>query len=153
MRFATALQSKSEVKIDGSRPIAVGAFCDFRLGQRPADSRKHSFEVGEFLELQSGKITVLHAERGFSTYLHSTGPEPLLGEPPSVGELRSDILNTVLPDDDDTGEDHDYLWLCELATNAGIQVTVEELKELPYKVVITRDVWSWLGEISGLLEL
>ena len=140
-------------EIDESRPIVIGAFCNFRFGQRPIDNRRHSFAVGEFLGLESGRIVVLHAERGFSTFLRSTGPEPPVGGPCSVGALRSNILNTVLPGDDESGEDHDYLWLCELATNAGIQVTVEELKELPYKVVITRDVWSWLGEISGILEL
>lgn len=50
--------------------------------------------------------------------------------------IESGVLTTVLPDDaEETGEEHDWEWLAELAGHCGIEITVDELRRLPYRVV------------------
>jgi hypothetical protein len=61
-----------------------------------------------------------------------------------VQSLTRDVLNTVLPDDDD-GEDHPWSWLAALARGRGLDVTAEDLRVLPYEVVLTDAVIRWLA--------
>jgi hypothetical protein len=46
-------------------------------------------------------------------------------------------LNVVLPDDDDSEEDHPWEWLAELARERGLSVAAEHLRNLPYRVELT----------------
>jgi hypothetical protein len=49
-------------------------------------------------------------------------------------ELERDVRTTVLPDDDDTGDEHPWEWLAGLLHARGVQMTAEELRLLPYGV-------------------
>ncbi|WP_207782225.1 hypothetical protein [Phytoactinopolyspora limicola] len=59
--------------------------------------------------------------------------------------ITRDVLNTVLPDDDDTGEDHPWEWLAELARGRGLMVTAGDLRGLPYEVELTDRVLELLS--------
>ena len=51
--------------------------------------------------------------------------------------LERDVRTTVLPDDDDTGDEHPWEWLVELLRVHGVQATAAELRLLPYDVVFS----------------
>ncbi|MGD9796475.1 MAG: hypothetical protein AB7V43_23665 [Acidimicrobiia bacterium] len=54
--------------------------------------------------------------------------------------MVSNVLTTVLPDDDVPGEDHPWLWLANLCIERGIAVTTDELKALEYEVVLSPEI-------------
>ncbi len=58
--------------------------------------------------------------------------------------MRQQVLNVVLPDDDESDEPHPWSWLAEQARRQGIDVTADELKALPYEVVLTERLAQWL---------
>ncbi len=64
-----------------------------------------------------------------------------------AGLTRQDTIDTVLavvlPDPDD-GEEHPWAWLAHLARFRGLNVTAEELRGLPYEVVLTDRLTRWL---------
>jgi hypothetical protein len=49
-------------------------------------------------------------------------------------------LTTVLPDDDETDDEHPWVWLAELAQAQRIDVTADDLRQVPYEVVLTERV-------------
>ena len=55
------------------------------------------------------------------------------------------VLNVVLPDDDECGDEHPWSWLAELARNRGLDVNTDDLRGLPYDVVLTEGVSRWLA--------
>jgi hypothetical protein len=123
----------------------LGAWCDFvtedEYRQRlvrdgwPAEEIEHlveefnlgvSFDVHEFAELTDGRRLTLHEERGFTTsgqWRHLT-----------LENLERDVRTTVLPDDDDTQDEHPWEWLAGLLHARGVHATAEELRLLPYGV-------------------
>jgi hypothetical protein len=56
------------------------------------------------------------------------------------------VLNVVLSDDDETAavEDHPWSWLAELARARGLNVTADDLRGLPYEVLLTDKLERWL---------
>jgi hypothetical protein len=138
--------------------VGLGAWCDFvtedEYRQRlvrdgwPAaevenlieDSKQGvSFDVHEFAELADGRRLTLHEERGFTCSLAtSRGPAPsdqwlYL----TLENLEQDVRTTVLPDDDDTRDEHPWEWLAGLLHEHGVEATAEELRLLPYDVVFS----------------
>jgi hypothetical protein len=122
------------------RVVALGAACDIRPPTH--DRRTQSFSVSEFALLHDGRRVILHDDRGFT-----------IGAPAGQGGVRGfetaeslerDVLNAVLPDDDDSGEEHPWSWLAELALECGLDVTADDLRVLPYEVVLTDSVTRWL---------
>ena len=123
----------------------LGAWCDFvtedEYRQRlvrdgwPAEEIEHlveefnlgvSFDVHEFAELTDGRRLTLHEERGFTTsgqWRHLT-----------LENLERDVRTTLLPDDDDTQDEHPWEWLVALLHPRGVEATAEELRLLPYGV-------------------
>jgi hypothetical protein len=77
---------------------------------------------------------LLHQERGFT----------ISGRLDSAELLTRSVLNVVLPDDDASGEEHPWPWLAERARARGLDATAEELRRLPYEVVLTERVAEWL---------
>jgi hypothetical protein len=63
----------------------------------------------------------------------------------TVETITRDVLTTVLPDDDDTDDEHPWEWLAELAQARGIDVTVDDLRQVPYEVVLTERVLQKLS--------
>jgi hypothetical protein len=55
------------------------------------------------------------------------------------------VLNVVLPDDDESEDDHPWSWLAELAQARGLDLTAEDLQALPYEVILTDRVIRWLS--------
>jgi hypothetical protein len=138
--------------------VGLGAWCDFvtedEYRQRlvrdgwPADEIERlvedskpgvSFDVHEFAELADGRRLTLHQERGFGgVTLASQGPPPSdQWRDLTLEELERDVRNTVLPDDDDTQDEHPWEWLAGLLHVHGVEVTAEELRLLPYDVVFS----------------
>jgi hypothetical protein len=135
--------------------VGLGAWCDFvtedEYRQRlvrdgwPADeierlvedfNRGVSFVVYEFAELVDGRRLTLHEERGFTgSTMASRGPAPSdQWRHLTLEELERDVRTTVLPDDDDTRDEHPWEWLAELLHVHGVEATAEELRLLPYDV-------------------
>ncbi|WP_158632225.1 hypothetical protein [Micromonospora sp. Llam0] len=54
------------------------------------------------------------------------------------------MLTVVLPDDDETAEEHPWLWLADLARSRGLDVVADDMRALPYEVILTEDVTRWL---------
>jgi len=127
------------------RVVGVGAICD--LGQqRPTDARSQNFSVSEFVTLEDGRRVILHEDRGFTIGLGSTGTSDLGGlrEHETLESLTRDVLNTVLPDDDQPAEDHPWMWLADLARARGLTVSADDLRKLRYDVILTDKVRRWL---------
>ena len=96
-----------------------------------------SFVVHEFADLADGRRITLHEERGFTTsaqwrYL-------------TLDDLERDVRTTVLPDDDDTQDEHPWEWLAELLHVRGVDATAEELRLVPYDVVSSERLRARLG--------
>ena len=85
-----------------------------------------SFDVHEFADLDDGRRLTLHEERGFTT----SGQWRYL----TLENLERDVRTTVLPDDDDTQDEHPWEWLAGLLHARGVQATAEVLRLLPYDV-------------------
>ncbi len=89
---------------------------------------------------------ILHKDRGFTIGWRSSGES-------GPGEIRNhetadsitrDVLNVVAPDDDESPDDHPWSWLADLARARGLDVTAEDLRSLPYEVILTERVNQWL---------
>jgi hypothetical protein len=99
-----------------------------------------SFDVEEFAVLADGRRLWLNDDRsdkrGFSSFLHTpAGFEPVdFWMYATLDMIETDVLNTVLPDDDDTEDEHPWEWLAERIRAHGVEVTPEQLKALPYNV-------------------
>jgi hypothetical protein len=143
--------ARTEVGDDGAvldaesagRVVGLGALCGLRASD--IDAQSQSFWVSEFARLDNGRRVILHEDRGFTT---SAPRGAGAGRPVRDGMTREDIVETVLavvlPDPDD-GEDHPWAWLARLAQRRGLDVTAEDLRGLPYEVVLTDDLTHWLG--------
>lgn len=139
--------------------VRLGAWCDFKT----EDEYRHqlagqgvsaeeveqaveqfklgaSFDVQEFAVLADGRRLTLHSERGFSTITHAAGggsaPNPW--HDLTVETLERDVRTTVLPDDDDTQDEHPWEWLAGLMLAHGVEASPDELRLLPYDVVFSQ---------------
>ena len=132
--------------VEPGRVVGLGAVCD--LGpQRSNEARSQSFSVSEFVTLEDGRRVVLHEDRGFTIGLRSSGeldPGEIRGHE-TLESLTRDVLNVVLPDDDECAEDHPWSWLAGLARARGLNVTADDLRGLPYEVIFTDDLRRWLA--------
>ena len=134
------------LSVKPGRVVGLGAICDLRP-QRPDDERSQSFSVSEFVTLEDGRRVILHEDRGFTIGWRSSGES-------GSGDIRGaktrdsitrNVLNVVLPDDDECAEDHPWSWLADLARARGLNVTAEDLRSLPYEVILTDKVIRWLA--------
>lgn len=128
------------------RVVGLGAICDLRP-QRFDEARSQSFSVSEFVTLEDGRRVTLHEDRGFTIGWRSSG-EPGSGDIRGHETLESitrNVLNVVLPDDDECAEDHPWSWLADLARARGLNVTAEDLRGLAYEVILTDKVTRWLA--------
>jgi hypothetical protein len=131
--------------VEPGRVVGVGAICD--LGpERSADARSQNFSVSEFVTLEDGRRVILHEDRGFTVGLRSSRESSAdLRRYETLESLTRDVLNTVLPDDDEPAEDHPWSWLADLARARGLNVTADDLRSLPYEVTFTDKVRRWLA--------
>lgn len=117
--------------------VRLGAWCDYSAEQ---DGRSAAFDVHEFAVLADGRRLTLHSERGFSL---SAGDDPW--HYITLESLERDVRTTVLPDDEDTDNEHPWEWLAELVHAHGIEVSPDELRRVPYDVVFSERVRSRLA--------
>ncbi len=135
-------------RVKPGRVVGIGAICNLRP-QIVADARSQSFSVSEFVTLEDGRGVLLHQDRGFTI---GVGRASERYDDLRAGQTRDsiiqDVLNVVLPDDNETAavEDHPWSWLAELARARGLNVTAEDLRGLPYEVVLTGEVIRWLEQ-------
>lgn len=133
-----------DVPKNPGRVIGIGAYCELA---EQGDKRTQSFDVSEFIVLETGERVWIHHERGFTSGLgHTSQEDETLSSSMTIAELTNDVLTAVLPDEGfGDGEDHPWEWLAELAQARGLTITVDELKRLPYEVVFTDAVEQWIG--------
>lgn len=141
----------------GGRVVGVGAVCDFKAGP-PGWGQSLHFSIKEIVVLEDGRHVIVD-ERGINS---STGRAlmkledgqrvvlenvTLLGGGKAPDYFRQDVLNAVLPADDDEAlkDAHPWSYLAEQARRLGIQVTADELKALDYEMMLTERVARWLG--------
>jgi hypothetical protein len=141
---------RSEVGDDGevldassiARVVGLGAICGLRTPDFDDDGRSQSFWVSEFARLANDRRVILHEARGFTVGGGSSSGT--VQDDLTPDSITRDVLNVVLPDPDD-GEDHPWSWLAQLARFRGLDVTAEELRDLPYEVILTDSLTRWLG--------
>jgi hypothetical protein len=101
--------------------------------------RSASISVSEFAVLADGRRVTLHAERGFTTSASWTDDA---WDGMTREQVESNVLATVLPDEDTTdedttGEEHPWEWLAELLGAHGIEVEPDALRHVPYDVELS----------------
>jgi len=106
-----------------------------------------SFRVAEYAVLDDGRRITLHAERGFTTWCRETGRAEFRDPWATITatDLERKVRNVVLPDDDDTDEEHPWEWLASLLDRNGVQASTERLKQLPYRVEFSQRLLERLG--------
>jgi hypothetical protein len=122
--------------------VGLGARCDLVPPERDtATPGGASFDVSEFAVLDDGRRLTLHSERGWTSWVRSTDQSEPLDPWTSLTEegIRQDVLNVVLPDEDD-GEAHPWEWLRGLLHVHGLETTTEQLKAVPYTVELSDTV-------------
>ena len=135
--------------VEPGRVVGLGAVCD--VDPPRDDPRDQGFTLGEFVTLDDGRRVLLNEDRGFTIGIRSTGePRPRdVRRGLTVEQLTRDALLVVLPDDDDDPEPHPWSWLAELAQSRGLDVSADDLRELPYEVVLTDELRRWLAAYAG----
>jgi hypothetical protein len=121
--------------------VGLGAMCD--LDNATANERSQHFSVSEFASLGDGRRVILHRDRGFTIAWGRGVDGPPLSTTETVESVTRNVLNVVLPDEDN-GDDHPWSWLAKLCRSHGLNVTADELKSLPYQVILTEGVSEWL---------
>jgi hypothetical protein len=141
IRHRDAINDRESFRpVEPGRLVGLGAICDLR--PQRADERSQSFSVSEFVTFEDGRRVTLHEARGFTIGWGHSGES---GSPhATVENLTQSVLTTVLPDDDQSGEQHPWSWLADLARARGLNVTAEDLRSLPYEVILTEKVRRWL---------
>jgi hypothetical protein len=136
----------NSLPVKPGRVVGLGAICDLRP-QRSDEARSQSFSVSEFVTLEDGRRVILHEDRGFTIGWRSSGESgsgDIRGHE-TLESMTRNVLNVVLPDDDECAEDHPWSWLADLARARGLNVTAEDLRGLPYEVIFTDKVRRWLA--------
>ena len=119
--------------------VGLGAICGVDPRGVDDDGRSQHFWVSEFALLADGRRVILHEERGFTLGSKFGDVKGSL----TSETIARNVLGVVLPDDDECGDEHPWSWLAELARNRGLDVSTEDLRGLPYDVVLTEGVRRW----------
>lgn len=137
------MEDVAEGRVENPAPVVgIGAICQIRSGT--PTSRSQSFSVAEFVDLEDGRRVILHRDRGWSQGYVSTDPDDQSWPATTVADLIDSVLVVVLPDDDDSPEDHEWSGLARLAQARGLDVTADQLRELEYEVVLAPELLAWL---------
>lgn len=151
-RLTTSVQikngSRHYPRAVSDQVVGLGAWCDFVPEEESSASPGSvAFDVHEFALLADGRRVTLHAgERGFAV----SGPRrPTAGDPlagMTAECIEAGVRTTVLPDEDDSEEEHPYEWLRELLLRQGIAVTVASLRSVPYTVEFSERLRQLLAQ-------
>ena len=106
--------------------VSLGAWGDLEEGSGGGTS----CTVREFALLSDGREVTLLNDRGWTT------SAPLGGI--SLTHVVRNVYNVVLPDDaEETGEEHEWQRFEQRMREAGVAVTPDELRALPYRVILS----------------
>jgi hypothetical protein len=106
--------------------VSLSAWGDLRDGS----SGGTSCDVRESALLSDGREVSLLDDRGWTTSAQ-------LGEI-SLAHVVRNVYNVVLPDDaEETGEEHEWQRFEQRLREAGVPVTRDELRAVPYRVILT----------------
>ena len=118
--------------------VGLGAWCDLDSPDEGSGGGGTSFKVREFALLSDGREVTLLDDRGWGT----SAP---LGEI-SLTHFVRDVHTVVLPDDaEETGEEHEWQCFAQRLREAGVAVAPDELRALPYRVILGDRLRSLLG--------
>ncbi len=106
--------------------VSLGAWGDLKESSDGGTSCK----VREFALLSDGREVTLLDDRGWT----SSAP---LGEI-SLTHVVRNVYTVVLPDDaEETGEEHEWQRFEQRLSEAGVAVSLDELRALPYRVILS----------------
>ena len=106
--------------------VSLGARGDLSEGSGGGTSCK----VREFALLSDGREVTLLDDRGWTT----SAPLDRI----SLAHVVRNVYNVVLPDDaEDTGDEHKWQRFEQRLREAGVAVTRDELRALPYRVMLS----------------
>lgn len=114
----------------GSKVTGLIASCDI-ADEQPSSPMEYRFSVAELAQLANGDLVLLR-NLGWTT--------GCIGEyaRPDINEVLSSVETVVLPDEDSPGcAPHPWEWLAALATERGLSVTAEQLREVPYRIYLS----------------
>ncbi|WP_248827617.1 hypothetical protein [Frankia sp. Mgl5] len=110
-----------------------------------ASSRTLHFRVEEFATLSDGRRLTLTDDRGWSSK-RSGGGAATAWVGLTVEAVESAVRNVVLPDDaEETGELYSWTHLVERLRALGVETTLEELRRLPYEVILSQRLQARLS--------
>ena len=108
--------------------VSLGAWCDLQDGSGGGGGT--SCNVREFALLSDGREVTLLDDRGWTT----SAP---LGEISVTHSVRN-VYMAVLPDNaEETGEEHEWQRFAQRLREAGVAATPDELRALPYRVILS----------------
>jgi len=106
--------------------VSLGAWGDLEEGSGGGTSCK----VREFAIPSDGREVTLLDDRGWTT------SAPLGGI--SLTHVVRNVYTVVLPDDaEETGEEHEWQRFEQRLSEAGVAVSLDELRALPYRVILS----------------
>jgi hypothetical protein len=123
--------------------LGLGAWCDVAEDE---SRERVSFRISEFALLDDGRRVTLHDERGFSTRSSSGDTWGHL----TLDSVTVGVRTTVLPDVDDTEEEHPWEWLAQLLTAHGVDVSPDRLRSVPYVIEYSDRLLARLTPRGGL---
>jgi hypothetical protein len=89
----------------------------------------------------------MSSDRGFTSWTRSPGDREL-HDPWSyltAESIEAGVRTTVLPDDDQTEDEHPWEWLSGLLHQHGVEASVDGLKAVPYLVEFSERLSQRLG--------
>lgn len=129
--------------------VSLGAWCDLDSSPAASSFTGTPFRVREFALLSDGREVTLLDDRGWATSepLGGTADDPEARM--SLAHVVGNLSMAVLPDDaEQTGEEHEWQHFVERLGDAGVAVTPDELRALPYHITLSDRLRSRLGEPS-----
>ena len=120
-----------------ARVVGLYALCDLQIGPgvRALPDDRLEFAVEEFAQLSEGQPVLLR-ELGWSS-APSTGGSATLALYLTEDRVVDNVRTVVLPDDAETSRDeHPWHQLAATLTAKGLPTTADELRELPYDIVL-----------------
>ena len=127
---------------------SLGAWCDLDSSDEyTGSSGGTSFKVREFALLSDGREVTLLDDRGWTTSWTLGGTPGEQRAQLSVAQVERNIYNVVLPDNaEETGEEHEWQLFAQRLREAGVAVTADELRGVPYRVILSDRLWSLLEQ-------
>jgi hypothetical protein len=133
------------------RVVALRAWCDLYTPEEDSgNDGGTSFKVREIALLSDGDEVTLSDDRGWTTSA-TLGGTVGGGQEPSipVAHVVRNVYNVVLPDNaEETGEAHEWERFAQRLREAGVAVTPDELRAVPYQVNLSDRLSARLGQPS-----